>query len=483
MSKAIKVINNSAFILVARVIETVSGIFVIGMLARYLGLSDFGEYSYVMAVVWISLPIISLAIPRILVKEMSQDVSNAAKYMGLGITWNLIAFIVFLSVLGLSNIIISMSPLYYLAAISIAVLASLTQTVGAAFIVYERMKYETYTSLIFTFFMVLFTAVVVYLDLGLSNVLLAATLAYLCGFLAAVFYSRKVAGFIPTPNADYKTLKRLLSGSLALSIIMVLWQLLLYSGVFFLRKMSGNEDVALFQASLRVFTRLMIIPLSVLAALLPELSRLAAAEESKDEFVHTVKSVYRLFLIVSMFITIAAFTTAREAMPFIYGKAFIDSVVGFQILVLSTTFCFLSTFFITLCIACNRITNFVIIKIIELMICLLLNLTLVSAYGHIGSIWALVASTFIMSLGSYYFFRDILQIDSLKSMSLIITSGFGIIFILNWMPSLNVLVSLTAGIVSFAMVMIMSKTITQDEFMPILRAIRHKAPKVIQKGG
>lgn len=478
MSKAIKLMNNSALVFLARAFEIISGILVVGITARYLGVSDFGEYSLVMAVAWISQPIISTAIPRMLTWELSRNLSKTKSYIGIGITWNLMVLGVFVTGLWLLNTIMSFMLLYYLVALFIAVLVSLTQTVGAVFIASERMKYETYTSLISMFSLVLFTAGAIYLDLGLSNILILTTAAYLCGLVAAVLFSRKLTGFIPMPNADYQALRLLLAGSFTISIIQALMQLFFYSGSFFLKNMSGSAEVAFFQSSLRVFTRFMVIPLSLTVAFLPEFTRLAADEERKEEFVRTVKNVYRFFLIVSMLITITAFTTAREVILLIYGKEFANSVDGFKILVLSTIFFYINTFFVTLSIACNRTTNFVRIKILEVVFCILLNLILVPAYGHIGSILALVVTSCIMSFGGYFFFRDILQKDSLKAMSLIIPLGFGIIIILNWMPPLNVIITLIAGTASFVFLMFMSKMAAWDELMPIFTAIRRKTPKV-----
>lgn len=478
MSKAIKLMNNSILVFLARAFEISSGILVVGLTARYLGVSDFGEYSLVMAVAWISQPIIGMAIPRILTWELSRNPSKAKSYIGVGITWNLMVLVVFVAILCLLNTIMSFRLLYYLAAIFIATLASLTQTVGAVFIAFERMKYETYTSLVSMFFILLFTAGAIYLDLGLSNILILTTASYLCGLVAAVLFSRKLTGFIPMPNADYQALRLMLAGCFTLSIIQALMQVFLYSGSFVLMKMSGSVDVALFQSSLRVFTRFMVIPLSLTVALLPEFTKLAATEERKDEFVRTVKSRYRFFLIVGMLMTITAFTTAREVILLIYGKEFTNSVYGFKVLVLSTAFFFSNTFFVTLSIACNRTTNFVKIKMLEVVFCILLNLILVPAYGHVGSILALVVTSCIMSFGGYFFFRDILEKDSLKAMSLIIILGFGIIVVINWVPPINVIITLIAGIASFVFLMFMSKMAAWDELMPILRAIWRKTPKV-----
>lgn len=477
MSKVKKIIGNSAFVLLARGFETVSGIVVLAMLARYLGVSVFGEYSFIMAVVWISQPVVSMGLPRVLAMEVSRDTTKAERYIGMGVTWNIIVFVALAPVLWLLSIVFDVDPVYFLAGLFITVFMSLMQAIGAVFIAYERMSYETYTSLVSMCALVLLIAGAMYLDLGLLNVLGATAAAYLCGFVAAALLNHQVAGFIPRPNADFKGLRHLLSESHSLAVFQVLMQVFLYTGVFFLKGISGNIDVALFQASLRVFTRFMIIPLSVMVALLPVFSRLAASEDMKDELVHTAKTSYKLLLIAGMLITINAFALARVVIPFIFGEAFVNSIVGFKILLLGTTFFFLESFFVMLFIACRRLRSLVKIQLLGLLACALLNFILVPGYGHIGSAWALVLSSCITSFGGYYLFRDILQKDSLKAMGSIFASGFGIIAAVNWVSSINIFIPLIAGTASFVSAIFILKLASWDELQPVLRVIRHRPIK------
>ena len=102
----------------------------VGMLARYLGLSDFGEYALVMAVVWIAQPVISMEIPRILVVELSRNMSRATGLIGTGIAWNIMIFIVLASTLLLVAENKENLPYYYFTGPFIALFKTLTQTVG-----------------------------------------------------------------------------------------------------------------------------------------------------------------------------------------------------------------------------------------------------------------------------------------------------------------------------------------------------------------
>jgi len=472
VKKSIKIINNSFFVFTARVFEAVAGVVVVGMLARYLGLSDFGEYSVVMAVVWIAQPIISMEIPRILVVELSRDVSRTAGYIGTGMACNIIVFTILVLALWLVGILLGGMPFYYYIGLSIGLFLTLTQTVSTGFIAYEQMKYDTYTSLIVIFFLILFTAGVIFLNLGLPRVFLAAALANFCGFIVSSFFNKEVIGFIPVPVMDYKILKGLLAGSIALSLIQILEQLLVYCGVFFLKNMTGNIDVALFQAPMRIFLKFMLIPLSLMMALMPLFSRLAAVPEKNSELVKTTQTVFKIFMIASMLLTLVAFTTAKEVIPLIFGDAFAASIAGFKVIILGTTFFFINIFYVLLCMVCDRIRSFAVIKITGMILCLFLNLVLVPGYGYIGSMWAVVLSSCMMFFAGYIFFWDLFQKESLKSMVLIFVSGFGIVAVLNYMHSMYFMISLAASLLCFSCVMIVTKIVVWNELLPLLKVIK-----------
>jgi len=474
VSKAVKIINNSFFVFTARLLEMLSGIVIIGMLARYLGLSDFGEYSIVMSIVWITLPIISMAVPRSLVVEISRDPSKAASYIGTGITWNICVFAVIGFFLWLIDIRVVPLPFYYFVGLTISLFITLTQTVGTIYIANERMKYEIYTSFTSYFILLLLTGGVTFFNLGLEKVFMATSAAYFCGFIAAVLLGRKVAGFTLVPMMDRHILRKLLAGSFALSLIQVLVQLHIYCGVFFLKNLSGNIEVALYQAPMRIFTRFMIIPLSITVALMPIFSRLAMDSEKKHEMMETTRVVFKIFMLISMLITIVAYTSATEVISLILGQHFTNAIVGFKIVVLGTIFFFINQFYVMLCMTSGNFKGFSLLKMGEFVICVLLNLALVPAYGHNGSFWALIVSSCLMSFGGYVYFRDLFRKESLNSMTLILICGLGSIAVLNCMPPMNFLIPLTIGIFCFTGVMLVSKIIVWKELLPLLNIIGRK---------
>jgi len=253
------ILFNFCFFFSARCLEMISSILVVGMLARYLGLSDFGEYSLVMAVIWTVQPVINMSMPKILTVELSRDISKTADYIGTGMPWNIGVCTVLILIVWVARSLRVDLPVYYFTGMVIALFLTLTQTVTAVFIARQQIQYELYTTLSSVFSLVVLTGVVIYLNLNLEHVLWASAVSSAFAFLAAVVFNRKLSGFMLLPKLDLTILRYLLMVSLFYSIIQGLTQLSLYGGVFVLKTISGNIEVALFQAPMRIFTRLLII--------------------------------------------------------------------------------------------------------------------------------------------------------------------------------------------------------------------------------
>ena len=125
-----RIAKNSVWILSARGIELVSNLIIVALVARYLGVKEFGLYSFLMAILWISLPIINLGIPRILTREISQDFQKASNLVGIGITFNSFVVIIIVSALFvISYLFQSKELLLFLIGVSIITFISISQTI------------------------------------------------------------------------------------------------------------------------------------------------------------------------------------------------------------------------------------------------------------------------------------------------------------------------------------------------------------------
>ena len=82
MSTAKRVVKNSGFLLISRVATKVISLFILLYIARYLGPSDFGKYSFAFAFTYFFSFIPDLGIHQILVREAAKDPKIMNKLIG-----------------------------------------------------------------------------------------------------------------------------------------------------------------------------------------------------------------------------------------------------------------------------------------------------------------------------------------------------------------------------------------------------------------
>ena len=83
-----KVINNAAWIIGCRIIQSLLSLIVGMMSARFLGPSNYGLINYAASIVGFAIPLMRLGLHCILVQDIANDEKNEGKILGtaLGLT-------------------------------------------------------------------------------------------------------------------------------------------------------------------------------------------------------------------------------------------------------------------------------------------------------------------------------------------------------------------------------------------------------------
>ncbi len=483
MTTSGKLANNTILVLTSRSIEVLSGLITVGLLARYLGVREFGEYAFIMALVWTVLPILSTGIPRILVREIAQQKESAERHVNDGLTLNSIMILALLPVLLLYTLTLdTKEAASCLFAFLIVAFMTLTQTLNALFAAFGRFLYETATSLATMMSLMLFILAVVYFDLGFISIFAATTAAYLTGLITSRTLSHRLTGFRPKAVLQFSGLQYLFKESMPLAFFQLLLQLFIYTGIFVLKAFAGSTDVALYQAPLKIFTGFMIIPISLMAPLLPILSQKASADGSTEELIQTASAMFKFLLILSTLLTLAGVTLSGWVIPLVYGEAFARSISGLKILLLGASFFFLNTFYVTLAIASGRQKSIVFVQAAGLAICILLNLALVPALGYRGSTIALTASSGFIFAVYCFLFRDVIQKKFLARTGSILVMGFVLTGALQLLPpAISILYSLPFGMSFFVAGLFGFRLLSTRELAPMAGLLRKRRLAAIKE--
>lgn len=100
----IKVRNNSIILFFAQAFSLVLNIFSISLAARYLGVEDFGQFNYYLAIVGVGAKILDFGFNPIIFRELSQK-GNEGKYLGSVLIFRISIYLLVIIVIALLGIL------------------------------------------------------------------------------------------------------------------------------------------------------------------------------------------------------------------------------------------------------------------------------------------------------------------------------------------------------------------------------------------
>jgi len=86
-----KVAKNAAWIIGAKIIQSLLSFVISSLTARYLGPSDFGVISYAQSIVAFVVPVMQLGLNAILVQEIIQNPNDEGKVLGTSLAMSLVS--------------------------------------------------------------------------------------------------------------------------------------------------------------------------------------------------------------------------------------------------------------------------------------------------------------------------------------------------------------------------------------------------------
>lgn len=363
-----RVAINSGLLLAAFAIQSVVGLVVVGLVARYLGQAGLGRYAYVISFIELVVVFIDLGMSRIQVRDSARDLPHAGRYSSAIFTLRVLLSATLLVALALAAVS-SDDPELWLAILvfgAAQALYLLGDVFGSIFQAHQRMVYQFWGLTLGQVFQLLLTVAVIWLDLGLVAlfgarlVANAIALAYqwwvaerrfaptrmewslvpaslaaaarLPGRLWARLVGRPAAETSPRwPEAALAW--RMMVDSLPVGLSLVLRSYIWRGGVvltvLWLGQAQGDLVNGVLYGPLRVVQQMRILPAAFAGAMLPVFSKRAAARPEQFD-VAFVKST-KLFTAISLLLVLAFVFLADPIVVLLLGEG-VDLTGAAQVL-------------------------------------------------------------------------------------------------------------------------------------------------------
>ena len=225
MSKIQTIFKNMSWLLISQIIASVCGFLWTILMARYLGVSNYGILGFAVSVSGILAIIDDLGISAHIVRHVATDNESAPKYLGNIIPFkailaviNLIVTPIILVLLNLDTYTIFITLLFTIEII----FKSYTNSLFGVFQAFEKGKYQGIGNILMNMSTFLFILISIYADLGLVGISISYILANLLSFIYTYYVLNKHI-VKPKYELDWEFCKKITLLSLPFAVTGILY--------------------------------------------------------------------------------------------------------------------------------------------------------------------------------------------------------------------------------------------------------------------
>jgi O-antigen/teichoic acid export membrane protein len=462
------ILRNSVFVLSARGLQIVASFLVFVAVARYLSVRQYGEYAFIIAFVSSIMALSYFGIQQVLVREVAGDMRNAAMYVGAAIRLRSLLSAGATVVLVGAMFFVGLSPAA-VAAGMIAVLSELFLTFAmlskAVFQAFERMVYEPLVTVAYSLALLVGMALVIFLDMGFLWLFIALAAANAVQFsLAGYIVSSRFVR--PSLGTDKGVFGRLLKDAVVIGVGVFFYQNLFKINVLMLKWFGSVQDVSYFQVPHSMIIQLQVVPLALVTALFPVLSRLMRNEHARVAGLY--EKAFRYLVVFSFLIGMYFCLLSEEIIDVFFGAKYANSVSALLVIAWGIIPLSLGMLLTNILIAMNKQKFIVMYAGATLFINLLLAYLLVPSYGYMASAYIAVFSYALLFVFSFSLVsRSGFPIAIGRTVSGTLLSGLlgGAALIL--LRPLSLPFAVAAGMVLYLFVQVMTRTILKEELLSL----------------
>jgi O-antigen/teichoic acid export membrane protein len=393
--------KNFIFIITTMTVQMLAMAFVTIGIARYLSVADFGQYSFIIALISSIMTIAHFGLQPIMIREIAVDRGNAGMHLGN-------AFLTRTAMLSIGALIIAiiLKILHYhggsLFAALFAMLSEFFVGISALsrafFQAIERMEMETLVAAVFYGTLLTLIYLVFYFDLGFLAVFIAIFTANLIQVAVNFLLLRR---FVTISFNMTRVFQFFFAESFILGIGILLRLNIPKIGTLLLKFMRNETEVAYYQASQGILTLIETLPAAMTIAFLPFLARLVRS--SREELVSVYEKLFKVFISISLGITICLFFFPRDILTLIYGEKYLSSVPSLTIMSAMAVFLFMNVLISSMFVILSEQKYVLASAALAVIVSLVVSLATIQKYGYLGAAAATTLAYLTYFMMAIYF--------------------------------------------------------------------------------
>ncbi|MCF0226933.1 MAG: flippase [Methanobrevibacter sp.] len=473
MSKIKSIFMNMSWLMASQIITSVLAFIWTILIARYLGVSDYGVFGFAISFTGIFVVICDCGTTLHIVRAVATDYDVAKDYLGNVLPLKFImSFVYFafilalLVVLNFSGLAIFITLLY---AIETAI-KNFNDLFYGVFQAHEKGKYQAMSSILSSVLSFILILSAIYFDTGLFGITIAYLVSYFMSFLysAYILVTRIV---VPKIQFDFKFWKQLLIWGAPFALTSIFYTVYYYMDIVMLTKMVGDFATGIYNASYKLISVLALFYGIYTAVIYPVMSKQYNSEASLlgASFEKSIK--YLSFITIP--ICVCCLIYSGDIIDFIYGSQYDQAGSVLKILIWTVCFLFINGAASTALNASHKEVSITKIYFVAAVFNITLNFFLIPQYSYIGAAVSTVLSEILVFALALYSLKGVgivpsrhLTFDCIK----IIVSSC-ILGVILFVLDLNMWVAIPVGIVIYLILLYVTRAFDDGDIYIIKEII------------
>lgn len=465
MSKIQIIFKNMSWLLVSQIIASICGFVWTVLMARYLGVNNYGILGFAVSITGILGVIDDLGINFYIIRKISVDNKSAPKYLGNSLPLK----IIFATIKFILTFIILILLKTEEFTILITLLFSFEMTIkgyinslNGAFQAFEDTKFQGIGITLMNTTTLIFILISIYADLGLWGV----SISYIIANLITFIYSYHVLNkHITKPKfeLDWDFCKRITLFSLPFAISGMLYIIYYSIDMVMLSKLVGDYANGIYNATYKLIAVLNLFYSVYTAVIFPVMSKFFQ-NDKKLLVISYEKSIKYLMMVMIPLATGTAFYSL-DIIRLIYGHQYDAAASVLSILIWTVCLLFISGASNTLLNASHEEVTVTKIYAIAAVFNIVLNFIMIPYFSYNGAAITTVLSDVLIVALQTYVIRRIghnankkLYLDLIK-----IVFGSAILGIALYFLNLNMWVAIPVGIIIYLVAVYLLRVFDDDD--------------------
>ncbi|HII81662.1 MAG TPA: flippase [Methanosarcina sp.] len=465
------IVKNATALIIMQITTMFLGLIFSIYLAKYLGVSDFGKYSFALSFTSMLAIIVDVGFNQLTVREISRDKTKLGKFVG-----NIIPLKIFLSFIYSMIIYLLLDLMKYpydtKIVVYIFVIFTILNSFGgffkSIFNAYEIMEYTSFISILEKIIIVSSGVTLLILGRSLIEVVSMYPIAALISIvLCSAILIKKISNFKFELNLP--VWRYLFTSSIPFGIFSIFIAINYRIDTVMLSILKDDTTVGLYNAAYTLVLALNFIPASYINSIFPLISRLSVDKNSS--LIIAYEKSLKYLLIIAIPLAIGTIILADKLIFLTYGEGFKDSSYALQILIIAVIPIFIHNVLGAIILAINREKDAIPMWAVCATMNITLNYMLIPKYGFVGASITTLISEIVICLQFYHFVnKNFYRISIQKIIFKPLIGGLSMAIFLLFLREINIIILvIAASLVYFAT--IYKIDIFSEEDLNLLRKI------------